>query len=143
MTTIRKARKEDLPVVMQLLNESSLPTAGVEEHFDNFFVANNGGNVVGAVGIEIYEDIGLLRSAVVRKDLQRQGIGKHLYDALVISAKKKKVKKMILLTTTASEYFSQKGFRIIDRATVQRPVMSSAEFIGACPSTAICMEKEL
>lgn len=143
MITIRKAQKEDLPVVIQLLEESSLTTAGVEQHFDNFFVAEDAGGVIGAIGVEIYGDVGLLRSAVVRKGLQRQGIGRQLYDTLVISAKSKKMKKMILLTTTAAEYFSQKGFRKIEKATVQGPVTSSAEFTGACPSTATCMEKEL
>ncbi|MGD0339832.1 MAG: arsenic resistance N-acetyltransferase ArsN2 [Bacteroidota bacterium] len=140
MTTIRKARKEDLPVVLQLLDESSLPKAGVEQHFENFFVAEDGGDVIGAIGVEIYGDVGLLRSAVVRKELQRQGIGKQLYQTLVTVAKSIGIKRLILLTTTAADYFAQKGFRVIDKAMVQGPVTSSAEFTGACPKSATCME---
>ncbi len=140
MTTIRKARKEDLPVVMQLLDESSLPKACVEQHFENFFVAEYGGNVIGAIGMEIYGDIGLLRSAVVQKELQRQGIGKQLYQTLVTFAKSIDIKRLILLTTTAADYFAQKGFLVIDKDMVQGPVTSSAEFTGACPKSATCME---
>ena len=140
MTTIRKARKNDLPAVMQLLAESSLPVAGIEEHFDNFFVAEDAQNIIGAIGVEIYGDVGLLRSAAVRRDLQRQGIGKQLYTTLIAYAKNKDIKKMMLLTTTAADYFSTKGFRRIDRSTVRGPVTSSVEFTGACPATATCME---
>ncbi len=143
MITIRKARKEDLPVVLQLLDEFSLPTTGVEQHFHNFFIAEDERNVVGAIGVEIYGNVGLIRSAVVRKDLQRQGIGKQLYQRLITYAKSKGMKRLILLTTTAADYFSQRGFRVIDKVAVQGPVISSTEFTSACPKSATCMERVL
>lgn len=139
----RQASKEDYDVVADLLTSSSLPIAGVAEHFHNFLVAENGDGVVGAIGLEVYGDTALLRSAVVHPSLRNTGVGSLLYDQLIEQAKSLGVRRLILLTNTAEAYFEKKGFRRIDQDSVTGPITKSVEFSGACPSHAACMEFNL
>lgn len=137
---VRKALPTDLDAVATLLRDSSLPTEGVEQHFNGFLVAEMQSSIVGAIGLEVYDGTGLLRSAVVKGTLQNKGIGSMLYDALIDDAKRLKLERLILLTTTAESYFAGKGFRSIERNAVTGRITQSVEFTGACPSQAVCME---
>ena len=143
---IRETREEeDLKPVLSLLEEASLPTKGVKEHFRHFLVAvNPEGSIVGAIGMELYPDgTALLRSAVVEPSLRNSGIGSLLYQELIHRARTSGIKRIILLTTTAEKYFERKGFQTIPRSSIKGPVTESAEFAGACPETAVCMEMPL
>jgi len=139
-TVVRDARREDLEGVTALLHGASLPTLGVTDHFENFLVAENHGSVLGAIGLELYGETALLRSAVVSPENRNLGLGSRLYEALLLRARSLGVHRLILLTNTAEQYFQRKGFRKIDQSTVTGPVTTSVEFTGACPSHAACME---
>jgi amino-acid N-acetyltransferase len=116
----------------------------VEENFSGFHVAEiPGGGVVGAIGLEVYGDTGLLRSAVVASSVRGMGIGSRLYDRLISHARDRGIHRLLLLTNTAADYFGKRGFRPIDQKTVTGAVTSSVEFSGACPSHATCMELHL
>jgi amino-acid N-acetyltransferase len=140
---IRKATLLDLEKIQHLLESASLPTPGVSEHLEHFLVAESGGTIVGAIGLEVYEDTALLRSAVIVTEEQRKGIGSFLYDHNLVQARGLGVKRLLLLTNTAEKYFERKGFRRIDQKSVTGPVTTSVEFTGACPSHAACMELKL
>lgn len=140
---IRHAREDDAQKIATLLSSSSLPTDGVRESLQHFLVAENETGVIGAIGLEVYGDTALLRSAVVHPALQNNGIGSQLYDALLASAKTLGIVRMFLLTTTAEKYFERKGWKKIDAEGVTGPIRASVEFKGACPTTAICMELTL
>jgi N-acetylglutamate synthase-like GNAT family acetyltransferase len=137
---IRVARPEDLATLTRMLETEHLPIASVAEHLGAFLIAEEDGAVVGAIGLEVYGDTALLRSAVVTPAKQNSGIGTALYEALVRQARSLDVRRLLLLTTTAEKYFEKKGFSRIDQRSVTGPITSSAEFTGACPSTAACME---
>ena len=141
--SIRPAQQADYNRVTELLQSASLPTEGVAQHFVNFLVAEDRSRTVGAIGLEVYEDVGLLRSAIVDASLQNQGIGSVLYDALIGHAKRLGIRRLILLTNTAEKYFEKKGFKKIDQKSVTGPITQSVEFSGACPSHAACMEMML
>lgn len=142
MTTpvIRRASREDLPVIEQLLKGALLPVQGVRGNLEQFSVAEQDGVIVGMIGLEIYGDTGLLRSLVVRPSEQRRGIGDLLCRSLLRDAHDLGLRHLVLLTTTAERYFAVRGFRTIDRKQVTGEVTRSVEFMEACPSTAICME---
>ena len=74
-TTIRVAAPGDFAGVVRLLEAADLPTAGLEPSLPDFLVAEESGRVVGAVGLEVYGDCALLRSAVVDAGTARLGIG--------------------------------------------------------------------
>ena len=140
---IRQATADDLSAIIRLLEDADLPTDDVAGHLDSFLVAELRETVIGAIGLERYDDTALLRSAVVHPEHQGRAIGTRLYHALLCRAKESGIRRLVLLTTTAEEYFRKKGFAPIDRNTVTGPVTTSAEFTHACPSSAACMELTL
>jgi len=143
IVTIRNAWGNNLQDIRHLLLAVKLPTESIENHISDFLVAEIEGKVAGAVGLEIYSDIALLRSASVYPAYQNQGIGNRLVDAIFEYAKGKGVKELILLTSTAESYFLKKGFIPIDWKTLTGDILTSAEFTGACPTSAVCMRKNL
>ena len=63
---IRNATNADLPAVEKLLSASNLPIDGVRDNFSSFLVAENDGKIAGAIGLEEFGAVALLRSATVR-----------------------------------------------------------------------------
>lgn len=140
---IRDAMPEDFDRIAVLLTGECLPVAGVVDHISTYLVAERDRRIVGAMGLEVYADAGLLRSAVVAADEKNKGIGGALYESLIKKAKALGIIRLFLLTNTAEEYFRRRGFKKIDQKTVTGLVTSSVEFSGACPSHAACMELSL
>lgn len=137
---IRPARTQDLASIEHLLLAESLPVAGVAQHLENFVVAERESMVLGAMGLEVYGDTALLRSAVVSPGEKGKGIGGALYHSLLRNAARLGVRRLLLLTNTAEVYFARKGFKRIAQATVTGSVTTSVEFSGVCPSHSACME---
>jgi amino-acid N-acetyltransferase len=137
---IQKARPRDIGEIEELLKASDLPVGGAREHIDHFFVSRDGGALAGVIGLEQYGEEGLLRSLAVRKSHRSKGIGNTLYLRLIEEARTLGIRRLILLTTTAEAYFSARGFRKVGRSTIKGTLQHSAEFTGACPDSALCME---
>jgi amino-acid N-acetyltransferase len=140
---IQKARPGDTGEIEELLKASGLPVEGAGAHVEHFFVARDGGSLAGVIGLELYGADGLLRSLAVRGSDRSKGIGSGLYLRLVEEARALGVRRLVLLTTTAEAYFALRGFRKIGRESVKGALRESAEFRGACPDSAVCMEIEL
>src|SRR6185369_4088847 len=83
---IRQATGADLAAVTTLLASHQLPTAGVTAPLEGFLVAEEGGAVVGVIGLERYDAFGLLRSAAVHNDQQGTGVGAALVEQLLEDA---------------------------------------------------------
>jgi amino-acid N-acetyltransferase len=140
---IRKARQSDLPAVEKLLVASKLPLDGVRDHFADFIVAEDSDGIEGAVGLEKYDSVALLRSAVVAAEHRGGGIGRRLVEQVLERAEEDGIDELYLLTTTAEEYFPRFGFARTTRTAVPEELKSSAEFRGACPETAVVMKRRL
>jgi amino-acid N-acetyltransferase len=140
--TLRPATAEDVPAIDALLSDNRLPTAGFRDDVRECIVATDDGRVVGAAGLEIYDDSALLRSVVVAAAVRGRGLGQQLSRAAVEAARRRGVQRVFLLTTTAERFFPKLGFAEVPRAAVPATVQQSVEFRGACPATAICMRIE-
>ena len=140
---IRSTKGSDLPAVETLLAQNDLPIDGVRENFSGFVVADDRGVITGAIGLEKYGSVALLRSAVVSPDHRGSGIGRQLVEQLLDRAEEAGVDELFLLTTTAEKYFPKFGFTQTTRAAVPDAVKASAEFRGACPDTAIVMTRRI
>lgn len=136
------ASRDELPRILELLEEADLPVDGVND-VESFLVVREDGRLAGCVGLEAYEDVGLLRSLVVRPDTRGTGLGKRLVDELLETARGRGIRSLYLLTTTADEYFPRFGFERIPREEADPRLHASAEFRGACPDSAVCMRKTL
>jgi amino-acid N-acetyltransferase len=140
---IRSATESDLSAVESLLAASDLPTAGVRDNFSSFVVADDDGAITGAIGLEKYGSVALLRSAVVSPDHRGSGVGRRLVEQLLERAEEAGIDELYLLTTTAEKYFPKFGFTPTTRETVPNAVKASAEFRGACPDTAVVMRRRV
>jgi amino-acid N-acetyltransferase len=141
--SIRAAQTSDIRPVETLLSSSDLPLDGVSENFGEFVVAEEKGQIAGAIGLERFGSAALLRSAVVAPNQRGTGIGARLVEQLLDRARKSGVSEIYLLTTTAENYFPRFGFRRTTRDAVPSAVKQSAEFRGACPDSAVVMTRRL
>jgi len=140
---IRKATNRDLDAVEGLLSANDLPLDGVKENLSGFIVAEEGGRVIGAVGLERFGSVALLRSAVVSEGRRGGGVGRRLVEHILDYAESDGIEELFLLTTTAENYFPRFGFTRTTRSAVPPTVKASAEFRGACPDTALVMTRRI
>ena len=139
----RQATDRDLDSVEALLSASKLPLDGVKENFSSFLVAEERGKIAGAIGLERFGSVALLRSAVVASEHRGSGVGRQLVEQLLARAAQDGIEELFLLTTTAEKYFPRFGFSKATRSEVPTSVKASAEFQGACPDTAIVMKHRI
>jgi len=138
---VRPADERDYQAVAELLRTAGLPLAGVSPTLAGFYVAEERGQVLGAVGLEVHGEDGLLRSAVVDAAARGTGIGLTLVHRVLSHARERGLGAVYLLTTTAEGYFPRFGFVRIAREDVPEPVQASVEFREACPASAAAMRK--
>ncbi|NTS40446.1 GNAT family N-acetyltransferase [Flavisolibacter sp. BT320] len=141
--TISKADPGQRGAIIKLLQAESLPVEDLPASLNDFFVAKDAGNVIGAIGLERYGDGGLLRSLVVDKAYRNKNIASLLVQALEKSAAAMGITSMYLLTETASQYFTNKGYQTCSRDEVPAELKASSEFSHVCPASAIVMKKQL
>lgn len=140
---IRGAEPSDRERVESLLVASGLPLDGVADHFSSFFVVDDGGQIVGVVGVELYGQHALLRSVAVASEAKGTGVGTLLTRRAIDEAYARGARAIYLLTTTAEKFFPRFGFERVTRDEVPEAVRVSREFQGACPASATIMRREL
>ncbi|MDQ3283272.1 MAG: arsenic resistance N-acetyltransferase ArsN2 [Acidobacteriota bacterium] len=137
--TIAAATAEDVAPIKALLEASGLPVDGVDDHWKTFIVARDDGKIVACGGAEAYQFAALIRSVAVDPQYRSSGVGRRIVRQLLDRLASRGLREFYLLTTTAEEYFRKRGFKPIDRDEVHPQLLSSREFQGACPDTAVCM----
>jgi amino-acid N-acetyltransferase len=144
MTPLRIATPDDLPAVLALLKDSGLPYQDIDvTRLNEFLIAAGGQSVLGAVGLERYEENGLLRSLVVRPESRWTGLGTQLAEAMEHHARSTGVKTLYLLTMTAADFFTRRGYEVTARSEAPESLQGTTEFSTLCPSQAVCMRKTL
>jgi amino-acid N-acetyltransferase len=139
---IEKARHEELTEILTLLESVNLPKEGVAENLDRFLTARSSdGRLIGAIGLERHEKIGLLRSAAVAPDFQRSGLGSKLTACLLDGAGEAGIEEVLLLTSTAREFFERRfGFVEVDRSEYTSKLSGSTEWNLPRCSSAVLMQ---
>lgn len=141
--TIRPACDADWPAISALLQASRLPLAGAREHLAHFLVAVDGERCLGVAGLEPHGQAALLRSVATAEAARGQGLATRLVSRLIEQASHTGITTLVLLTTTAEDYFPRHGFARIARQDTPSSLWQSAEFTGACPASAIVMQRRL
>jgi amino-acid N-acetyltransferase len=137
---VRPGTPREFGAVKRLLVANKLPLDGVPESLQDFLVAFDGQKVIGAIGLEIFGDCALLRSAVVDESARGTGLGAQLVEGALAKARVLRLKDVYLLTTTAEKYFPRFGFAAVPREDAPAELQKSAEFGGACPASAVLMK---
>lgn len=136
------ARRADLAAIRRLLDRESLPSVDLtEDALEHFLVYRDEKGVAGAVGLERYGEVALLRSLVVASEHRGHGLGKRLVAAAEELAAKLNVHSIYLLTTTEVVFFESRGFRRIRREEAPLAIRSTGEFTSLCPASAVLMVK--
>jgi amino-acid N-acetyltransferase len=141
---IRPALPADLSAVLALLAESGLPVADLTGGLPGaFFVAEDGGQLLGVAGVERLGEDGLLRSLAVAETIRGSGLGRRLVESCEVGAKAAGLANLYLLTTSADAFFVCLGYRLVPREDVPPAVAGHAQFRSLCPASAKCLHKRL
>lgn len=127
--------------IISLLQSQNLPTRDLPVSLIGFYTAIEDDQIVGVIGMEHYDQYGLLRSMVVHPEYRNKQIAKKLVDKLEMVAASSGIVSIYLLTETATRYFEEKGYKTIARKEVPGPVTTSTEFSSVCPVRATVMKK--
>lgn len=140
---IEPQRSHDRPRVRQLLQQCGLPVDDLDTSPVDFLVMREAGQVVGAVGLESADGVGLLRSLAVLPSVHGQGRGGALVAAAERLAEGRGIDDLYLLTTTAPGFFALHDYLRVHRDSVPLALQATAQFAAVCPVTAVCMHKRL
>jgi amino-acid N-acetyltransferase len=140
---IIQANQTHRSTIIELLKTEKLPVDDLPGNFDHFFVAIIDGVVVGAIGLEHYSSVGLLRSMVVHKEYRNRKIAADLVETLEKHAGNLNIDSIFLLTETASTWFDKKNYQRVERTEVPDAIKQTTEFSSVCPVSAIVMKKSL
>jgi len=141
---IRPAMTSDFNAVESWLASAGLPTADItSEYLNDFLVATLDGALIGVIGLEQTDSVGLLRSLVVDPSVRGGGIGYQLVERLESMAKKRGISELWLLTIDADGYFVKLCYYRRERVEAPIAIQNTAEFSGLCPGDAVLMSKML
>ncbi len=124
----KKPTIADLPEIYLLLEELDLPTIGVSDHLDNFFISVHDTKIIGIIGLEIYNKVALLRSVGVKPSYQGNKIGDGLLTVIFEYARFKSIEKIYLFTDTAPKWFERYGFIKISNDQLDPILLQSKEY---------------
>ena len=134
----------DPAAVRALLAAAGLPVADLTAApLADFWGCDDGANLIGVVGLELYGTVALLRSLAVAPDWQGRGLGSTLLAHAEWAARQRGVQVLYLLTTTAEAFFARRGYGRILREAAPPVLHRTAEFAALCPASATCMSKAL
>ena len=139
----RTATVEELPAIIQLLDECKLPHSDIVPGKQQFVVAEIDQKIIGCAGYEAYNQNGLFRSLAVKPLYRNMSIAHTMIDKIFALAQEQGIKELFLLTTTADKLFGKLGWEMINRNDVPENIGSTTEFSSICPSVAICMKHQL
>jgi amino-acid N-acetyltransferase len=95
------------------------------------------------IGLEQYEQYGLLRSMVVDKEYRNKNVASQLVRQLENYVTTIGITCLYLLTETAAQYFERQDYSKISRDEVPVALQASSEFSSVCPVSAIVMKKPM
>ena len=141
---IRHARTSDAAAICELINyhaeRGRMLHRSLEEVYARlraFQVAEEDGRFFGCVAVDVFwADLAEVKSLAVAADRQQRGVGTMLLTAAVEDARDIGVTKLFALTYE-KDFFSSRGFEVIDRATLPEKVWRECV---ACPKVDACDE---
>ena len=116
----------DLSEVRLLIDESQLNPDGLEQHFSHFLKLILDDDMVAVAGLEVYGQIGLLRSVAVIDEYRNSGLGRGLTKAIINKARAMGIVDLYVCTETAAEFFTRFGFRKTDLADIAPALMQQS-----------------
>lgn len=128
---IRKAAISDVPEMQKLINFHAdrgdlLPRSlnQLYEEIRDFFVADEGGRIIGTCALHInWDDLAEVKALVVDDEFQGRGLGKQLVQTCMDDARTLGLTRVFALTYKL-EFFKKLGYREIDKAELPHKIWS-------------------
>jgi amino-acid N-acetyltransferase len=136
------ASQNSFSAAIELLKKNNLPTEDINPG-TQLFVVEDGDEVIATVAVEYDYNDALLRSLSVSEDKRSSGIGAELVDFIEDYVSKQGVRTIYILTTTAANFFSRRGYTLIDRSNVPQFIKDTKEYSVICASSSNLMRKVL
>lgn len=136
------ASQNSFSAAIALLKKNNLPTEDLDSG-KQLFVVEEGDEVIATIAVEYDYNNALLRSLSVSEEKRRTGIGAELVRFVEDYVAEQGVQNIFLLTTTASQFFSIRGYQIVDRSNVPDFIKNTKEYSFICASSSILMKKDL
>lgn len=141
---IRTAIATDVAAAADLLAAAGLPVADLARRDpEGFLTATIGDAIAGFVGLEQYDDKGLLRSLIVDPAYRGAGLGRVLVAAMESHASRRGVNELWLLTIDADQWFARLGYEPRAREDAPDTIRQTDEFSDLCPDDAALMSKTI
>lgn len=140
---IQKAKEKQIEEIKVLLAKHMLPIDDIASSHIEFLAVTQKQKVIGVIGVELYQNMGLLRSLVVDSEYRNHGLGEKLIGVIIKNCITNKVDELYLLTSTAVLFFEKLGFTIIERENITQRISQTEQFKTLCPSSAIAMYKRV
>ncbi len=129
MLVIRPAKTSDVKSIRTLVDSYAAPgqmlskeTVTLYESVQEFIVAELDGVLVGCGALHIlWEDLAEVRTVAVLENLQRQGVGHQILEAVIQRAREVGVEKIFCLTFQ-TDFFGHHGFEVLEGTPVQPDV---------------------
>jgi argininosuccinate lyase/amino-acid N-acetyltransferase len=142
--TVRRATLADVTGIASLMAnhvaDGTLLPRPVSELYQcirEFYVADHHGQIVGCAALRLlWEDMGEVRSLVVRKDYAGKGLGLRLVEAVLDAGRAIGVPRVIALTREVG-FFERAGFTVASRDRLPRKVWTDCV---RCPKRHACDE---
>ncbi len=143
--TLRPADVADWPLICDALAAAGLPVGDLSAaSMTHFWVAvSPDGQLIGAVAVERYAGVGLLRSLIVVPEGRGKGVAGRLLEHAERSARALGTEELWLLTIDADRYFETWGYVRQTRAVAPAAIAATPEFSDLCPANAVLMNKAL
>lgn len=139
---LQEADQEQRKAIASLLSDNGLPVSDLNVSV-KLFALTDQKRLIGSAGLELYGAKALLRSMSVIDNSKGRGLGKKICLSVEEMAKKAGIRVLYLVTTTAAGFFEKLGYQPTSREKLPADILSSAQFNGVCPATAIIMKKAL
>jgi amino-acid N-acetyltransferase len=143
LPSLRASTRDDDARIRAFLEEAGLPAADVETGGQEYLLLEEGGRLVGTIGLEVAGHDGLVRSLAVAPDRRGRGLAADLNRSALDLARARGVRALYLLTTTAEGYAARSGFERVPRAEIPPRIAALAQFRALCPSSATCMRRRI
>ena len=140
---IQSATDNHFASIFSLLQQYHLPTDDIIPAQMPFWIAADGDKVVGAIGLEPYGAVALIRSMVVDPPYRGRKIASALLQTAEQYAKKQGIQSLYLLTETAAGFFEKNSYAQEDRNTAPAAIQQTSQFRFACPASAQLLKRDL
>lgn len=134
---------QTLGLIQTLLKEAQLPYEDLTVATHSQFWGLGAPQYYAVIGLERYEELGLLRSLAVAQPYRRQRLGQRLVQWVEQEAQQAGLRQLYLLTISATAFFEALGYERLERNDLPPALYSSSQVQGVCPASAPILVKTL